>query len=409
MTEGERAVADDVRRALADATRQQRLRIVASLIRAFGDWDLAEDAFADASERALRRWPVDGIPANPAAWLTTTARRRAVDVVRRRAVEGAKLAEVAVQERHGGEQDAPPAVIDDRLRLMFTCCHPALPLEARVALTLKVVSGLTSAAVGRAFLVSEPTIGQRLLRAKRKIANAAIPYRVPTADMLPERLDGVLAVVYLVFTTGWAANADNALAAEAIRLGRLLVELMPESDEARSLLALMLLQHSRRDARTVDGNLITLEHQDRSRWDGDAIDEALALLQARAPGRGGYRIQAELAAVHATAGRAELTDWMAIVALYDELLALHPSPVVSLNRAVAIGMADGPQAGLAALDELASDSRLADYHPLPAARGELLARAGRTAEAAAELTRAALLAPTEQERAQLDRRRAELG
>jgi RNA polymerase sigma-70 factor (ECF subfamily) len=408
MTGGGPAPPDEVRRALADAMARERLRIVAALIRVFGDWDLAEDAVADAGERALRRWPLDGIPANPAAWLTTTARRRAIDVVRRLDVEGAKLAEVAMQDRRELDKGGVPAVADDRLRLMFTCCHPALPLDARVALTLKVVSGLSTAAVGRAFLVSEPTIGQRLLRAKRKIANAAIPYRVPSVEMLPERLDGVLAVVYLVFTEGWAAGADSALAEEAIRLGRLLVELLPESGEARDLLALMLLQHSRRDARTVDGNLVTLEHQDRSCWDGDAIAEALTLLRAPNPARGSYRIQAELAAVHATARRAELTDWPAIVALYDELLRLHPSPVVSLNRAIAIGLTDGPRAGLAALDELASDSRLAGYHPLPAARGELLARTGRRDEAAAELARAALLAPTEQERIQLHRRRAEL-
>ena len=409
MNDGGRAAADDVRRALTDATARERLRIVASLIRVFGDWDIAEDAFADATERALQRWPRDGIPANPAAWLTTTARRRAIDVIRRLDVEAGKLAEVAVQERHGDDTGAAPAIADDRLRLMFTCCHPALALDARVALTLKIVSGLSTAAVGRAFLVSEATIGQRLLRAKQKIANAGIPYRVPTEDMLPERLDGVLAVIYLVFTEGWAANADSVLAEEAIRLGRLLLELLPESGEARALLALMLLQHSRRDARTVDGNLVTLEHQDRSRWDGDAIAEAQALLRVPARDRGSYRVQAELAAIHATAPKAELTDWPAIVALYDELLGLHRSPVVSLNRAIAVGMADGPDAGLAALDELASDRRLAGSHPLHAARGELLARAGRTGEAAAELAQAALLAPTEQERAQIQRRRAELG
>jgi RNA polymerase sigma-70 factor, ECF subfamily len=392
----------DVHAALANVVARERLRVVASLIRVFGDWDLADDAFAEATERALRRWPIDGIPVNPGAWLTTTARRRALDVVRRRAVESGKLAEVAMRESQ--ETDETPTIADDRLRLMFTCCHPALPLDARVALTLKVVAGLSTAAVGRSFLVSEQTIGKRLQRAKQKIANAGIPYRVPTEQMLPERLDGVLTVVYLIFTEGWAGNADSALAEEAIRLGRLLLELLPSSAEARALLALMLLQHARRHARTVDGNLVTLEEQDRTRWDVDAIREALTLLNAPVRARGGYRIQAEIAAVHASAPHADRTDWPAIVARYGELLRIQPSPVVALNRAVAIGMADGPHAGLAAVDQVARDQRLSGYHPLHAARGELLARAGQPAEAAAELARAAELAPTEQERTQILRR-----
>jgi len=399
-------VPDDVPAALADVVKRERLLVVASLIRVFGDWDLADDVFAEATERALRRWPVDGIPANPGAWLTTTARRRAIDVVRRRAVESGKLAEVAMQEsRETGET---PDIADDRLRLMFTCCHPALPLDARVALTLRVVAGLPTVAVGRAFLVSEQTIGKRLQRAKQKIANAHIPYRVPTEQTLPERLDGVLTVVYLIFTEGWAGNADPALADEAIRLGRLLLELLPGSDEARALLALMLVQHARRDARTVGGDLVTLEEQDRTRWDADAIREALALLAAPAQERGSYRIQAEIAAVHASAPRADRTDWPAIVAGYDELFRMQPSPVVALNRAVAIGMADGPHAGLAVLDELAGDARLSGYHPLHAARGELLARAGQPAEAVIELARAAELAPTAQEQTQIRRRLASL-
>jgi RNA polymerase sigma-70 factor (ECF subfamily) len=399
-------VPDDVHAALADVVARERLRVVALLIRIFGDWDLADDVFAEATERALRRWPIDGIPANPGAWLTTTARRRAIDVVRRRAVEAGKLAEVAMQESQ--ETGEAPAIADDRLRLIFTCCHPALPLDARVALTLKVVAGLPTPAVGRAFLVSEQTIGKRLQRAKQKIANAGIPYRVPTEQMLPERLDGVLTVVYLIFTEGWAGNADGALAEEAIRLGRLLLELLPSSEEAGALLALMLVQHARREARSVDGNLVTLEEQDRTRWDDDAIREALALLRAPARERGSYRIQAEIAAVHARASRADRTDWPVIVARYDELFRIQPSPVVALNRAVAIGMADGPHAGLAALDELAGDPRLSGYHPLHAARGELLARAGQPGEAAIELTRAAELAPTEQERTQIRRRLAAL-
>jgi RNA polymerase sigma-70 factor (ECF subfamily) len=307
-----------------------------------------------------------------------------------------------MQESQGtGEAQA---VADDRLRRMFTCCHPALPLDARVALTLRTVVGLPSAAVGRAFLVSEQAIGKRLQRAAEKIANAGIPYRVPTEQMLPERLDAVLTVVYLIFTEGWADAADGALAEEAIRLGRLLLELLPGSDETRALLALMLVQHARRHARTVDGKLVTLEDQDRSRWDAGAIHEASVLLRVPAHERGSYRIQAEIAAVHGRASSADRTDWPAIVARYDELFRMQPSPVVALNRAVAIGMSDGPHAGLAALNELVGDPRLAGYHPLHAARGELLARAGRLDEAAVELSRAAELAPTEQERTQIRRR-----
>ncbi|HEX5562299.1 MAG TPA: sigma-70 family RNA polymerase sigma factor [Nocardioidaceae bacterium] len=401
---------EDVSRALAGALAEQRLRIVASLIRTTHDWDLAEDVVADAAERALRRWPEDGVPSNPAAWLTTTARRRAVDLLRRADTERAKLAEVALMDDLASTEQPTPAgaVSDDRLRLVFTCCHPALPLEGRVALTCKVVAGLSTEAVARAFLVSEATMSQRLLRAKQKIAHAGIGYTVPTADMLPGRVDGVLAVVYLVFTTGWAARADDALAEEAIRLGRLLVELMPDADEPRGLLALMLLQHARRAARLVDGELVTLEHQDRSRWDVAGIEEARALAALPGGGRGPYRLQAELAAVHATAPDAAQTDWPAIVRLYDELLLLHPSPVVGLNRAIAVAMADGPHAGLAALDALAEDRALRGFHLLPAARGDLLARAGRTTEALTELREAARLAPTERERRQLERRRAEL-
>ncbi|HEY7007407.1 MAG TPA: sigma-70 family RNA polymerase sigma factor [Jatrophihabitantaceae bacterium] len=394
----------DAKRALTDAMARERLRIVAALIRHTGDWELAEDAVADAAERALVRWPRDGVPDNPAAWLTTTARRRAIDLIRRKNTERTRLADVAAL----AAQPASSEDGDDRLRLIFTCCHPALPLQARVALTLKVVCGLSTGAVARAFLTSEATMSQRLLRAKQKISHAGIPYRVPSQDMLPERLDGVLAVIYLVFTEGWAGDADSDLAAEAIRLGRLVTALLPRSDEARGLLALMLLQHSRRDARTVDGQLVTLEHQDRTRWDSDAIGEALALLRTPARELGSYRIQAELAAVHATTPHAEDTDWGAIVALYRELLDLQPSPVVRLNLAIAIGMVDGADAGLAELDALSDDAALRAYPPLHAARGELLARAGHTADAVAELSEAIALATTEQERAQLDRRRSEL-
>jgi RNA polymerase sigma-70 factor (ECF subfamily) len=410
VSQGGRAADEQVRRALAEALAQERLRIVSTLIRTTGDWDLAEDAVADASERALRRWPRDGIPRTPAAWLTTTARRRAIDQIRRAHTERAKLAEVAVLEGLGrAPEDATSAsaVGDDRLRLIFTCCHPALSLEARVALTLKVVASLTTAAVARAFLTTEATMGQRLLRAKRKIAHAGIPYRVPGPEALEERFDGVLAVVYLIFTEGYSLASEENLPEEAIRLGRLLVELRPESDEARGLLALMLLQHSRRAARLVGGELVTLEEQDRGRWDAGAIAEALALRAEPGAERGSYRVQADLAAVHATAPDASSTDWAAITGLYDELLALHPSPVVSLNRAIALGMRDGPLAGLAALDEIGS--ALDGYHLMPAARGELLARAGRPAEAVVALERAAELAPSDRERRQLDLRREELG
>jgi RNA polymerase sigma-70 factor, ECF subfamily len=400
------AASNDVHLALAGAMAGQRLRIVATLIRSTGDWELAEDAVADAAERALERWTDDGIPDNPAAWLTTAARRRAIDVLRRRETERTKVTELTMQDHTGDEPaSATEPIDDDRLRLIFTCCHPALSAEAQVALTLRVVSNLTTAAIGRVFLTSENTMGQRLLRAKRKIANAGIPYRVPPVEALPARLDGVLAVIYLVFTTSYA-TADDDMAAEAIRLGRLLVELMPASDEACGLLALMLLQQARRPARIVDDELVTLEEQDRSRWDTDAIVEALSLITETGSERGPYRIQADLAAVHATARDAQTTDWLRIVALYDELLAINPSPVVTLNRAVAVGMSDGPLAGLRAIDGVVPE--LPNFHLVPAARGELLARSGRTAEARDELDRAIELAPSERERRQLTRRRLEL-
>jgi RNA polymerase sigma-70 factor (ECF subfamily) len=340
--------------------------------------------------------------------LSTVAARRAIDVIRRAATERTKLAEVAAmaaldQQGVVGEGE----VADDRLRLVFTCCHPALALDARVALTLKVVAGLSTPAIARSFLTSEATMSQRLLRAKRKITQAGIPYRVPPDDALPERLDGVLAVVYLVFTEGYAV-ADAALADEAIRLGRLLMGLLPDADEVRSLVALMLLQHARRQARLVDGELVTLEHQDRTRWDRPAIDEARALLAAATDQRGRYRIQAELAAVHARAHDAKDTDWRTIVTLYDELLGLGRSPVIALNRAIAVGMCDGPLAGLAALDDAAVDRRLVGHYLVSAARADLLARAECPAEAIGALELAIELAPTEQERRQLAARREEL-
>jgi RNA polymerase sigma-70 factor (ECF subfamily) len=383
----------------------ERLRIVASLIRMTRDWDLAEDAVADAAERALLTWPRDGVPRNPAAWLTTTAHRRALDVIRRAGTERTKLAELGVQHEldEQGEEAAVDhgVVADDRLRLVFTCCHPALSMEARVSLTLKVVAGLATDEVARMFLVGEATMSQRLLRAKKRVANAGIPYKVPEAADLAERLDGVLAVVYLVFTQGYAGAAAPELAEEAIRLGRLLVDLMPDEDEVTALLALMLAQHTRRDARLVDGELVTLEHQDRSRWDREAMAEALSLTMP--PGRvpGPYRLQAELALTHLRAEHADDTDWRRIVRLYERLLDLHPSPVVSLNRAIAVGMAESPAAGLHLLDGLAAHPALQGLHLLPAARADLLARAGRTDEAIAQIELAISLAPTDQERRQL--------
>lgn len=390
---------EETREALAEAVRTERLRIVASLIRTTHDWDLAEDAVADAAERALRTWPRDGVPRNPAAWLTTTAHRRALDVLRRAATERTKLA--LLTEGPEEEPVERGAVADDRLRLVFTCCHPALSMEARVALTLKVVAGLGTGEVARMFLVPEATMGQRLLRAKKKITHAAIPYRVPDAADLPARLDGVLAVVHLLFTQGYAGGAAPELADEAIRLGRLLVELAPGEDEARGLLALMLAQHARWHARLRDGELITLEDQDRSLWDRAAVAEAEALRPRR---EGPYALQAELALTHLRAPRAEDTDWPRIVALYDGLLRLQPSPVVALNRAVAVGMAAGPEAGLAAL----AGVDLEGLHLVHAVRADLLRRAGRTREAVDQLDRAIELAPTEPERRQLARRRAEL-
>ena len=361
---------------------------------------------SDAAERALVTWPRDGVPDNPAAWLTATARRRAIDVLRRAQVERGKLAVLAALEELTEAGSDPSPMGDDRLRLIFTCCHPALALEARVALTLKVVSGLPTEAIGRAFLTSEATMGQRLLRAKQKIAHAGIPYRVPTDD-LAERVDGVLTVVYLVFTEGYA-TAARSLADEAIRVGRLLVALMPDSDEARALLALMLLQHARRDAREVDGERVALEHQDRSRWHQPEIAEAVALLRRRWSVRGPYAVQADIAAVHATSPSAGATDWPAIVALYDELLGIAPSPVVALNRAIAVGMSDGALAGLAALESAANDPKLAGHYLVAAARGDLLTRAGLHDEALIAVEQAIELAPTEQERRQLAQRAAEL-
>jgi RNA polymerase sigma-70 factor (ECF subfamily) len=408
---------DDARKAAERAFRAESGWVLASLARWLGgDVGAAEDAVQEAFVEALRTWPVRGVPREPVAWITTTARNRALDRVRRE-TRRPDREEAAVRDRH--DHDDPPElhpVPDDQLRLVFTCCHPALAREAQVALTLRLVCGLQTPEIARAFLQPVPTVGQRLARAKAKIRAAGIPFRVPAPDRLPERLPPVLACIYLVFSEGYAATAGDELIRrelcdEAIRLARLVVSLMPDQPEAHALLALLLLQDSRRDTRVApDGALVLLEDQDRDRWDHDRIADGLTHL-IRSRRRGPYLLQAEIAAVHATAPTWGATDWPRIAALYGELARVAPSPVVELNRAVAVAHAEGPAAGLAVLDGVADDPRLARSHLLAATRGDLLGRLERWSEAADCFRRAVDLARTEPERAFLRERlaRAESG
>ncbi|MDB1086058.1 RNA polymerase sigma factor [Streptomyces sp. ACA25] len=392
--------------------REERGRLLASLVRQFGDLDLAEEVTSEAVEAALVHWPVEGVPARPGAWLLTTARRKAVDRLRRDQAYAARLALLQVEVERASP--APPAdadgeLPDERLQMFFTCAHPALAAEARTALILRCLAGLTTPEVARAFVVPPATMAQRIVRAKKKIREARIPFRVPGADELPERLPGVLQVLYSIFTEGYAASSGPRLqrldlAEEALRLARILHRLLPAEREVSGLLALMLLTHARRDARTGPaGELVLLDDQDRGRWDHPMIAEGRDLVLAALTGGppGPYGVQAAIAALHDEASGLATTDWPQIVALYDVLLALTPSPLVELNRAAAVAMRDGPEAGLTLLDELAGEPRLRGHHPYPAARGDLLRRLGRLPEAATAYREALGLAGTEPERTHL--------
>ena len=408
--------------AVESVFREEYGRVVASLIRHFGDFDVAEEAIQDAFAVALERWTRDGVPGNPAAWMTTTAKRKVIDRLRRERVRVDKYAALLNSQ---GEDHAEDDILenafdsslqDDRLRLIFTCCHPAINLEAQVALTLRTLGGLTSSEIARAFLVPEPTLAQRLVRAKRKIRRAHIPYRVPPDHQLPDRLAAVLAVIYLVFNEGYSASAGDdlvrrELCSEAIRLGRVLAELMPDDPEVLGLLALMLLHDSRREARTsADGEPVLLEDQDRSLWDSVRVREGVLLvdraLLMRRPGS--YEVQASVAALHAQAETPEQTDWRQIAALYDSLVALSPSPVVELNRAVAVAMADGAEQGLELIDRHELAVPLAQYRWFHSARADLLRRLERFHEASEAYRQALDLSSNASERKFLTRRLAEV-
>ena len=397
--------------------RAESRRVFATLVRLLGDFDLAEEALHDAFRAALEQWPRDGVPANPRAWLVSAGRFKAIDGIRRRtrfdSIEDvAEQVDAVIDETPPWDEEG---IEDDRMRLIFTCCHPALSPDAQVALTLREVCGLTTEEIAQAFLSAAPTLAQRIVRAKAKIREANIPYEVPAPDELPERLDTVLRVVYLVFNEGYSASSGQSLtrldlSGEAIRLGRLLVELLPEP-EAIGLLALMLLQESRRSARTSpEGELVLLSDQDRSLWNRDQITEGSALVEKALISRrfGAYTLQAAIAAVHAEAPNADATDWNEIVGLYDVLLRFDPSPVVELNRAVAVTMRDGPAAGLALIDAILARGDLRDYHLAHAAHADLCRRLGRTAQARASYQRALALARQEPERRFLERRLAGL-